>query len=289
MSNQIITSPQRLQTTQYDLIFSMGEACFCADMLRKFGLRIFSAPFDWMAGSNLSERFQLFLNDFNRFIEKQDFVYIDKRYNPLPRDIYKNNHTGITFNHDFPMNGNFDETFYDVQKKYHHRINRLLKTIQQEKNVLIVYIEQPFSQMQQPDIDEMTILLEKANAKYPDTNIDLLYIKHNIEMKSGEYKIYHPHPNVFFAECNNRNQKPHEITDGNHKNVGKILRQFKVKKTFKYYKKAFILYAKSLPSKIFSIRNKIGETHLTLLGAHINLTKRKNKILKKLGIKEKHS
>ena len=108
-------------------------------------------------------------------------------------------------------------------------------------------------------------------------------------MKSGEYTLEHPHPNVFFSECNNRNKKPHEITDGNHKNVGKILRQFKVKKTFEYYKKTFILHAKSLPSKIFNIRTKIGETHLTLLGAHINLSKRKNKILKMLKIKEKRS
>ena len=276
-----------MKKIKYDLIFSMGEACFCADMLRKFGLRIFSAPFDWMAGANLSDRFQIFLNDFEGFIEKQDFVYIDKRYNPLPRDIYKNTQTGITFNHDFPMDGNFEETFYDVQKKYHHRINRLLKTIRQEKNVLIVYIEQPFSPMQQPNIDEIIALLEKANAKYPDTNIDLLYIKHNIEMKSGEYTLEHPHKNLHFATCNNRNKKPHEVTDGNHQNTHKILRHFAVKKDFGYYKKSFILFAKYLPAKIFSIKTKINETHLTILGAHINLTKRKNKILKMFGIKNK--
>jgi len=39
----------------YDLIFSIGEACFCTQILRFNNLQEFSYPFDWMYGSTFSE------------------------------------------------------------------------------------------------------------------------------------------------------------------------------------------------------------------------------------------
>lgn len=36
---------------KYDLIFSIGEACSCAEVLRESRLRFYSYPFDWLYGS----------------------------------------------------------------------------------------------------------------------------------------------------------------------------------------------------------------------------------------------
>ena len=36
----------------YDLAFSLGEACSCADTLVRAGLRKFSCPFDWLFGTD---------------------------------------------------------------------------------------------------------------------------------------------------------------------------------------------------------------------------------------------
>lgn len=45
-----------MRKRKYDLIFSLGEACFMASALRKNKLRFFACPFDWMYGSNFKGR-----------------------------------------------------------------------------------------------------------------------------------------------------------------------------------------------------------------------------------------
>ena len=61
---------KKLQVCQYDLIFSLGSACSCTETLRANKLQYYSYPFDWLYGNNFKGRIDIFLNDFQRYIDK---------------------------------------------------------------------------------------------------------------------------------------------------------------------------------------------------------------------------
>ena len=107
-----------VKTNKYDVVFSLGEACLCATILKNLGLRHFSSPFDWLYGSDFQRRVDLLCNDFIGFLNKEDLKLIGKRENPEPCDVYYNQSTDITLNHDFPINGNLDVSFPKVKVKY---------------------------------------------------------------------------------------------------------------------------------------------------------------------------
>ena len=43
----------------YDVIFSLGEACSCAQSLTKSDLRLYSCPFDWIWGADFLGRINI--------------------------------------------------------------------------------------------------------------------------------------------------------------------------------------------------------------------------------------
>ena len=67
---------------EYDFIFSIGENCFCADILNKNKLRITSSPFDWLtpnrdySKTNMISNLQIINNKFKDFLIKDNFIYI---------------------------------------------------------------------------------------------------------------------------------------------------------------------------------------------------------------------
>lgn len=160
--------------TEYDLIFSIGEACSCTSALRAAYLQIASYPFDWLFGSDFIGRCKILSSEFARFIEKDDLEYVFSARS-ISCDAYHNVYNGLTFNHDFLMNKKLDETYSDVKAKYARRIQRLLDNIKNAKRILIVYIETP--ETGHIEVNDSTIL-EGYNIiknKFKDKNIDLLY------------------------------------------------------------------------------------------------------------------
>ena len=130
---------------KYDVIFSIGSACLCSQMLRRAGLQFCSYPFDWLADCGFSERIDFLVSDFKDFFNPEDF-YFTGRHNAdehNPCDVYKNDKTGIVFNHDFACGVPFDVSYPAVKAKYDRRINRLLNDIDRHKNILIVFTEVP--------------------------------------------------------------------------------------------------------------------------------------------------
>ena len=59
---------------KYDLIFSIGEACSCTEMLRKCRLQFYSYPFDWLFGSTFLNRIKMLCDDMKTFINKEETV-----------------------------------------------------------------------------------------------------------------------------------------------------------------------------------------------------------------------
>lgn len=91
---------------EYDFIFSIGENCFCADILNKNNLRTTSSPFDWLtpnrdySKTNMISNLQIINNKFKDFLIKDNFIYIGDSVKDGIK-MYLNNNTNLFYNHDF--------------------------------------------------------------------------------------------------------------------------------------------------------------------------------------------
>lgn len=164
------------QKNTYNLIFSIGEACSCTEMLRLNGLQINSYPFDWLFGSDYIGRCKILASYFERFIKKTDleFSYEERS---IKCNAYHNLYNDITFNHDFDKNVEFNIMYTEVKSKYERRIARLLKLIKKSKRILVVYIEIPSTVHTHVSDDEILKGYEIIKNSFPSSDIDLLYVK----------------------------------------------------------------------------------------------------------------
>lgn len=237
---------------KYDCIFSFGEACLCASILSKLGLRLFSSPFDWMFGATFEERMNLLLNDFENFLNKEDMSFVCQRNKPEPCDIYLNNRTNICFNHDFPLNVALDTSFPNVKAKYERRIKRLLDTIKNSKSVLLVFMELPNSD-KKASVESLINLMEKINSKFNGPKIDVLYIKHDEDMKDRTFSIESISENITIGACFNRKRNSQINYSGNYKNVRLLFKDIRTNSSrwdmFKYRIRKYLHKLKKILKK----------------------------------------
>ena len=244
---------------QYDYIFSIGEACLCASALRILGLRDFSGPFDWLFGATIIERIDIMINEFENYFNKEDLIFNSQRKDQKPNDIYYNTRTKIIFNHDFPIDGLFDVSYPKIKEKYDRRISRIISILKSKKPVLIVFMELPDETINGiKSIDELTESLNKLQTKFNNKNIDILYIKHDTNMKDGEYTINKITQNITIGSCFNKNRKNNDLLNINNIKVFFKDIKFKYKKINKlknYLKKRIhkfcnIFYKKKMRNNI---------------------------------------
>ena len=164
------------------------------EVLKQLKLRDFSGPFDWMFGSDVITRLNFVKNEFKNYFNFDDFEYIGE--NPdNGKSIYKNNRSGIYYNHDFPK-GDFKDVFEPVANKYKRRIQRVIDFLQKDKNVLLVFFELNDT----GDKQEIIKVINDINKKYK-AHIDFLYVNHNPDIKLGKYtKVKRISNNVIYAE-----------------------------------------------------------------------------------------
>ncbi len=161
---------------RYDVIYSIGQNCGCAGNLQRFKLRKCSGPFDWLYGATVSETFDVLLNDFAHFFDKQDFEFMPKNPNAAltdnNHDYYKNNWTKYIFLHDFPAGTEFNQAFPDIETKYMRRIRRFLRNINSKKRVLLVYFA-----LQDKLNDAEIVKCCEAYSKHLHKDIDFCFIE----------------------------------------------------------------------------------------------------------------
>lgn len=255
---------------KYDCIFSLGEVCFCANYLNALHLRKFSSPFDWIAGGTFKERMWFLLHNFKGYFNKEDLVFHGKREFPEPCDIYYNKRTHIVFNHDFPLNKPFDVTFPKVAAKYSRRIKRLYGFIRQASSVLIVYMEKAETKSGITSDDELCALMEELNKKFPNSHIDLLYIRHNENMKKGEYDMRRINDYVITAECYDKGENEGEVAVGNFRNVQKIFNNIRCKDNL-FHSSSYMIYywLRKIYKTLYRHKIKNGEEYIRLCGIKI--------------------
>lgn len=165
-----------MSVKKYDVVFSLGAACLCSQMLRKKNLQFCSYPFDWIAGGDFAFRAGLLASDFKDFFNKADLSFTGEPNGSEthPCEVCLNERTQMRFPHDFPSGVDFETAFPEVKAKYDRRIKRLIDDIEQNRDILIVYVMPP-----REPVESDTVLRECHNKivrRFPNKNIDLLYI-----------------------------------------------------------------------------------------------------------------
>ena len=120
------------------------------------------------------------------------------------------------------------------------RINRLLEKIKEANNVLIVYLEVPYTvhnKIENKDILEGFNIIKE---KYPNKNINILYFTN-----SKEEKIEYLNSNIKRVYCFYKNLEATEDIIPKFKMLKKILKKYKFKMSLK--KKIKIFLANSIP------------------------------------------
>lgn len=216
---------------KYECIFSLGSACFCAELLTKAKLRVFSSPFDWLSAGSFEKKAELICNDFKDFLNIEDLEKIGEREYPENCDVYLNKLNGITFHHDFPKGEELSQTYQKVKDKYDKKINRLKEKLCNSQNSLVVYMNHSDECINEDDKAVIISLTERINKKFGKTNIDVLYVKHNKDMKDNEFRISQISPNAYVAELYNKQRDNDDL--GHYKNCKKLLLKIKIRKSFR--------------------------------------------------------
>lgn len=246
-----------LFNVKYDCVFSMGALCFCAEMLIKSRLRVFSSPYDWLAYGGFKTRLNFLCNNFENFINVEDLEKIGECDEPEKCNIYRNNQTGIVFNHDFPKGKLLKEGYPQVIEKYNRRIKNLFERIKKSKNVLIVYMD--LERKANINTTEIVEVMDKVNKKFENVNINLLYICSDEEMAKGRYTIDKLAPNTYVVELNNIGPYGRY---GDYSNCKKLLSKVKLRKKLK--------------DMLFKIGRAQTRTRVYLFGVKIMSFKRAN-------------
>lgn len=213
-----------LSSQKYDLIFSLGAACSCTQILRKKGLQLSSYPFDWLFGSCFNKRIDMLTSDFADFIQPEDLEYTGKN-NGLAEhlcDIYYNKANDITFNHDFPEAIPLSRSFPSVKEKYMRRCRRLISQINSSRRVLAVWLETPNCPDKLTDFSTLLNGWKKLCECFPNAEIDLLYISNS---KTASDEQPHPHIRIVRADYTFYGAEPHVV---NPQPLSKILAPYKL-------------------------------------------------------------
>lgn len=159
---------------EYDVAFSIGQACAYSKTLRTANLQFASFPFDWLADGTLHSRVDLLVHRFDRWLEKEDFVYIGR--NPINGlGIFHNKKTGLNYLHDF-ADGPIEASHAKVVKKYARREKRLFDLIEKSRRVLVVYINSARTDIKKaPTLEDLVNARADLSQAFPNTTFDFVY------------------------------------------------------------------------------------------------------------------
>ncbi len=179
----------KIKSKKYDLIFSMGVACPCTDLLRSLKLQEWSYPFDWVFGSDLNGRCNILLNDFDGWFEKADFVMLEPT-SVSCHSVWINKKTQIIYNHDFQENScDINESYQAVRSKYNRRCNRLLGKLKKVRRIAIVWIDRPDKKNPTASPEEILQCYSRIVEKYSDKRyLDLYYVHHEADVAQPQIK-----------------------------------------------------------------------------------------------------
>lgn len=209
---------------KYDIIYSIGHDCACSMYLKKHNLRVTSGPLDWLTSVPAHRRFNMILNDFDGFMNIDDFEFVKKDPNIVNDDkcdYYKNTRTGLYFYHDFPAGVPLHESFQYVAEKYTRRITRFYSNIRDHERVLLVW----FSHYHDTTNDAWADFAKKFCNKV-NKNIDFLIIQHRENQFVPSKTIIAPNIVRFDLHTTEKDEHGNNTTVGNEKLCNPIFAEY---------------------------------------------------------------
>ncbi len=206
---------------EYDIVYSIGSNCACAIYLNKNNLRKISGPFDWLTGADFKSRIALILNDFDGFMNIEDFeaVFQDRS---VENEYYINKKTNFSFLHDFPKNVALKDCFEEVKQKYDRRIARFYRNINENSKVLLVW----FSLDSKINDGELVDASNKLNKKF-NKNIDILIIEHDEQLDHKTIKYNELSQNIMkYTLFAKKDDEVEGFTRGNIKKCNQIFKKY---------------------------------------------------------------
>ena len=119
-----------------DLLVSVGNACRPAHYLRKFHLRSFSSPFDWMMNYKLEHIIHFLRNDGADFFAQ--ISEIDKGESGYTHRFVQDKQTGMISMHDFVRERGIDECYDEFIDKHKRRFARLKSALLGAKHIVFI-------------------------------------------------------------------------------------------------------------------------------------------------------
>lgn len=216
----------------YDIIYSLGADCSCAEFMKMCDLRATSGPFDWLCNTDFATRMQCVLDDFKDFFNKSDFrplaPEIASTYDSVKGyTFYENTRNKFYYFHDFLDDKSFDDVFPFVLAKYDRRIARFRKNLAQNHRVLLIW----FSHHHDTDDKTLIDLCERVCKKYNKT-IDFLIIEHADKVRIPIKRQLAP--NIMRYNLHTVSKKPGEIRIflGRESAIKEIFSLYKLRTTF---------------------------------------------------------
>ena len=128
-----------LKNKSFDNIYSLGDRCLTASILKELNLRSTAGPLDWVGGGTLKARVELIKNHFESFLKRENLVIASEEINQEGMVWVRDQKYGWSFRHDF-NSVNIDDCYCDVKAKYMRRIERFYKNSQGGR-IFLIYLE----------------------------------------------------------------------------------------------------------------------------------------------------
>ncbi len=165
----------------YDVVFSLGCNCGCAEYLRKYGLRASAGPFDWVLAPSAQAPFHILLEDLRPLLQLDDLKEINGK---AGNRIVVSGRSGYTLFHDFWQDAPLQAQLPQVCAKYARRAERFLDALCKGKRVLLVwYGETGFTLS-----DEEIVRFSGAVRKKYGQNTDFLVLQYEPGLSAAAYQ-----------------------------------------------------------------------------------------------------
>ena len=209
---------------KYDIVYSIGHDCACSMYLKKHRLRVVSGPLDWLTSVPAHMRFNMILNDFDGFMNINDFEFVEKDPNIVNDDkcdYYKNKRTGLYFYHDFATGVPLEKSFGAVAEKYNRRIKRFYDNIRNKDRVMLVWFSHYHNTTNEQWADFAGKFCDKMGK-----NVDFLIIQHMENQRTPIQTIIAPNIVRYDMHTIERDEHGNNTTVGNEKVCGAVFSQY---------------------------------------------------------------
>jgi len=207
----------------YDAVFSLGQWCATAIVLKKLGLRSASGPFDWTGPTGRLDGYvDLMTNGFKGYFAKENLRKI--REDPVEgTEIYIDTVQRWESHHDFRIGVSFEENYARYRARLDRRADRLLAALRSGGRLLFVHW---FGAGRYPR-EEVVSAMRRLRTAYPSTHIDLLVLETEKFSKGVDYE--EPERGVVFAAGDFYDQERFDVVMGNEALVLSVLRRIRMR------------------------------------------------------------